>query len=116
MIRIELPLPPSLNNAYVNVPRRGRVPSKDHKAWVKDAEAHLMWKRVGRMEGPYIFQMFVNSKMLGDVSNRIKLAEDLLVHNGITSNDRLAQGASCYRSKDVTKGMCVIIISPSELL
>jgi Holliday junction resolvase RusA-like endonuclease len=92
----DLPMPPSVNHAYINLPRGGRVPSAHLKAFYKEMDAwclgylreitHTRLKvasRYLRLE----FVYFVPRKKLfskigvpksWDVSNRIKAIEDAL--------------------------------------
>lgn len=46
VVAFTLPLPPSVNNAYVNVPGRGRVPSKNLTQFKRDAANVLAVQRV----------------------------------------------------------------------
>lgn len=111
MIRINLPLPPSSNNAYINVLGRGRVPSQAHKSWKHHASWAIAIFHPGTIGGPYRFTIYLPLKMRGDVSNRIKLAEDLLVTMGVTPDDKHAVSVHSERSADVAPGWCVITIS-----
>lgn len=46
VVAFTLPLPPSVNNAYVNVPGRGRVPSQNLTRFKRDAANVLAVQRV----------------------------------------------------------------------
>jgi hypothetical protein len=118
--RIELPLPISLNNAYANRKpfgamgpktfRGGRYPTKAHLAWKEAAAWELALSRPPKFTGPYTFQILVPMKMRGDASNRIKLAEDLLVQHGVTADDSKATDSRATRSADVPAGRCIIVV------
>lgn len=87
MIELRLPVPPSSNNAYRNVARVGRVRTAEAKAW--EAQARLMIaSRVRPLAPPYSLRIELPAKLRGDISNRIKLVEDLLVKVGIFTDDR----------------------------
>jgi crossover junction endodeoxyribonuclease RusA len=116
-IRLDLPVPPSLNNAYINVRGRGRVPSKAHTQWKRDAGwiiAAGKTRGLGWIVGPYTLTIFLPSSMRGDVSNRIKLAEDLLVDMRVTPDDRLAVGVRAERSADIAPGRCCVIVETAR--
>jgi hypothetical protein len=109
IFRAEISIPPSLNNAYSNAPGRGRVPSKSHKDWKFTAAWELKVAKPPRLRGPYTFTILLPEKMRGDVSNRIKLAEDLFV-GVVTPDDRHCVKSSAERCADVPPGRCVVII------
>ena len=115
MIRVELPVPPSTNNAYAN--RKGgggRFPSKAHRQWKKDAGWALQAAKVGKVVGPYKLSILLPIDLRGDVSNRIKLAEDLLVEHGVTPDDHNAASVLSHRSAVVPPGKCLIIVESSS--
>ena len=90
-IRLVLPIPPSLNGAYKNVPGRGRVSSVILTNWKRAAGWYLRSQRPGGISGPYRFSIYLPIGMRGDVSNRIKAAEDLLVKMRIVQDDSLSE-------------------------
>lgn len=111
MIRIELPLPPTSNNLFVNGRKgKGRFINPIYAQWQWAAIAMLSeQKPVGCVSGPYRFRMTVPAGMRGDVDNRVKPALDFLVKQAITSDDRHAQSVSVERG-NVKQGLCVIEI------
>lgn len=106
--RIELPLPPSLNNAYANNPRGGRYPTKKTTKWKDEAGWIILAMALPRIHGPYRFTLLVPQKMRGDVSNRPKLVEDLFVKLGITPDDSKAVEITCRRDSNVPPGSCIV--------
>lgn len=113
MIVIRLPVPPSANNAYVNVRKVGRVKSAGYKRWLKVADTCLM------MQLPRIrsaipvasgcaLTIRLPEKTRGDASNRIKLVEDYLVRNGITPDDSKTRSVTITRDASVSE--CVVEI------
>lgn len=111
MIRVELPIPPSSNHAYANNPRTGgRFPSKSHREWKTAAGWLLKAAKLGSVAGRYQLSILLPEKMRGDVSNRIKIAEDLLVEHGITPDDSRAMSVVAKRSVDCPKGKCIIVV------
>lgn len=97
---IVLPVPPSVNAAYANVPRVGRVKTAAYKAWIRQADGYVLSQkaRIKPVSGPCEISIRVPLKMRGDVSNRIKLAEDYLVSRGITGDDRNNRKVSIERA------------------
>lgn len=110
MIRVELPLVPSLNGAYVAVGNK-RVPSKEHVTWKRAAGWQLQTMKLEPVRGAYKFLLLVPKDMKGDVSNRPKLAEDLFVELKLTPDDRHATETTCRRDMSVPRGRCVVEIT-----
>lgn len=100
---IRLPVPISLNMAYRNVPRVGRVKTAAYKKWLIQADGHLlMQKRSLRpVSGQVALAIKIPAKTRGDVTNRIKLVEDYLVSREITPDDRHNWKVSIERSHEV---------------
>lgn len=94
---LRLPIPPSVNAAYVNIPGVGRIASKRLKAWKKEAGWQVLIQKPQRVIGPYTLDITLPRKTPGDISNRIKAAEDLLVELSVTSDDSLNQGITIRR-------------------
>lgn len=88
---VEIPIPPSMNNAYFNLAKgKGRAKTSDYKAW-KDNTAKEIQMRVPaalRIGGPVSVSILLPSKMPGDVDNRIKGVLDALVASGRIDDDR----------------------------
>lgn len=106
MVTLTMPMPPSLNNAFVNI-KRGRRKSKAHEAWASEADWKIRAQRpipvAGRVVLEWVFGWKEISK-LSDLSNRIKLAEDALVAAGVIDDDRFIesfQARKDYQSTDV---------------
>lgn len=82
-MRLAFPLPPSLNNAYVNVPKRGRVPSKELSAWKRVAAPDVLsqWVAQGKpaFSKPLALHYRFNINHQSDIGNREKCATDLIV-------------------------------------
>lgn len=87
---ISLPsLPPSANNMYVNVPGRGRVPSRDYMAWRKDMGWRVTLQKPPRFLGDVdVRYSFGPRNRSADVANREKATSDLLVACGVIKDDR----------------------------
>jgi Holliday junction resolvase RusA-like endonuclease len=86
-ITLSLPLPPSVNNLFVN--RRdgkGRYTSPRYKAWQTEAGWEINRQKPGRVWGDYELHI-VLPKMRGDADNRLKPLLDLLVKHEVTDDD-----------------------------
>ncbi len=79
---IELPLPPSTNNAYVNTPR-GRRLSQKARAYKRDVQERLMeagWRNF-HLRLPLslsIWYYLPDDKRRRDISNMVKILEDAI--------------------------------------
>lgn len=113
-LRLRLPIPPSVNGMYVNVPGRGRVSSKALRDWKKDAGWRLQSQPRQQFAGPFRIMLYVPAAMRGDVDARLKAAIDLLVTHKITPDDRFAQSVSAERCEAVPPGECLLIIESAK--
>lgn len=112
---LKLPLPPSSNNMFINVPRRGRIKSTAYKDW-RDKSA-LIVKSQARSQspvnGPYSVSIHLPAKMRGDLDNRCKPVLDLLVAAQITDDDKHCQKIEISRSVDVDASSCMVRVYPA---
>lgn len=86
-ITIALPKPPSTNNLFVNVPRRGRVISNEYDAWREAAGWDLVSARPGKIKGQVSVEIAVEDKGNRDLDNCSKAILDLLVTHGVIEGD-----------------------------
>lgn len=86
---ITLPFPPSVNNLFMNVPKRGRIPTKAYEAWQKRADEAIN----AQSPVPVVGQVEINialvapTKARRDADNCLKAPLDRLVANGIIEAD-----------------------------
>lgn len=86
---IRLPIPPSVNAMYRNVPGKGRVKTGAYKTWASAAGYSLLRQRPEKHKGDVILNLqFGPRNKRADVSNLIKATEDLLVNMGVIEDDR----------------------------
>lgn len=110
MIRLELPLPPTTNNLFVNGKKGRRFSSPIYKNWRWAAYAAFCEQRPAEtIKGPFRFYLTVPVDMRGDVDNRLKPALDFCVAHAITPDDRHAVCVKAERGA-AKPGMCVIEI------
>jgi Holliday junction resolvase RusA-like endonuclease len=113
MITVKLPLPPSLNNAFFNLPKGGRAPSRAYKQWMASAGWDLKAQRPASLLGPYeahiiLPKMPANS----DPDNRVKPLLDLLVTHKITPDDKHCRKITIER--DDTAALVTMTVKPCE--
>jgi len=109
--RIELPLVPSLNNAYATNRKTGRrFLTRQAANWKEEAQWIIGVFHRGRFTGPYRLTILLPEKMRGDVDNRAKLASDILVSMGVTPDDSKAVETTCRRDASVAAGKCVVVV------
>lgn len=99
---IDLLPPPSINNAFINVPMRGRAKSKEYSKWCVYAKAAI---KVGVPEaeaivGKFIVAINLPRKMRGDIDNRVKGILDALVTSGRIQDDRHMEELHVCRRAD----------------
>ncbi len=107
---ISLPLPPSLNNAFVNS-RNGRYRSPAYKAWQKAAADHLTLQSWDMPKPPYGVTIRLNINHQSDVDNRIKPLLDLLVKHGVLTGDQWVNALHVYRDRTI-EGCTVEFFDP----
>lgn len=99
---IRLPIPPSVNMMFRNVPGKGRVKTGGYKSWLTEAGWRLKEQRPATLSGKYELRIRIPDQLHGDIDNRIKAVSDLLVTHGIVKDDRHARFVSVERA-DVTE-------------
>ena len=106
----DLPNPPSVNHLFQNVRNIGRVPTKDYKAWKKEAGLCVLAQRGSqpKIPGGYELQIISGHRKC-DLGNIEKAVSDLLVEMRVVVDDRLAQRI-VLEWGDVTG--CRVVISP----
>ncbi len=95
VISLVLPFPVSINAAYANRKGgkgRGRFKTQRLKEWIADATEAVLKQRPGRVTGAYSFRMVAQrpDNRRRDLSNLLKVTEDLLVDLGLVEDDHHA--------------------------
>ena len=112
---VRLPLPPSTNGLYFNVPGRGRRKMSRYRAWLAEADNWLLTQKrnLRKVSGPCDIVIRIPANTCGDVSNRIKAAEDYLVSRELTDDDKHNRSVKVEFGEELD--CCeVIITSPAE--
>lgn len=96
-LSVTLPLPPSTNNCFSNVPGVGRVSTKKYRAWKRVALPYCLTVKRGIVTPPYRLTISVPADMRGDIANREKPLSDLLVKARVLPDDRHAERVTVER-------------------
>lgn len=96
---VTLPLPPSANKLFANVPGKGRVKTKAYKLWRKNAVLSIFAqvRADRRIGGPVGLTLCVPRGMRGDLDNRLKAAIDALVASNRIDDDEHVQSILIIR-------------------
>ena len=88
-LRASISWPPSTNNLFLNVPGRGRVPSKEYSHWRQQAGWELKAQRPGKFKTPVEITVELNppTKRAFDPDGKLKAVIDLLVTHEIIADD-----------------------------
>ena len=87
MITFELSRPPSVNNLFFNLPRRGRARTPAYNEWRSTAGWELLVLKPRKSVGPVEITIEVSSKARGDTANYEKATVDLLVAHKVIEGD-----------------------------
>lgn len=94
MIRIELPMPPSVNKMFANVPGKGRVRTKTYRAWSYEAGFMLVAQRNAggkhkTIDGPVsvLVEAYRPANKKRDLDNILKALLDLLTNTSTIKDD-----------------------------
>jgi crossover junction endodeoxyribonuclease RusA len=88
-MRVDLPIPPSANNLFVNARGRGRVKSREYTAWL--AEAALALRGAEPVASPCSLEITIRGgkgfRRCRDLDNTVKAIQDALVSAGVLAGD-----------------------------
>ena len=109
-MKLDISLGPSVNKMYRNVPGVGRVKSSDYKTWAKLAMQEMMAQRRLPLPNPPVCLTICvpDSSGRGDISNRVKAVEDLLVRMGVIPDDNDKIIKKLVVEVGAPKGRCLI--------
>lgn len=114
-VTIHLPMPPSVNNLYINAGRK-RVRSPRYRAWQDDAGWRLKAARLEPIKGPVsvVVERYVPDKRRRDADNLNKPVLDLLVAYGVIEADdnRIVRSITSRWVDGPRVHSCTIIIEP----
>lgn len=98
-VDLVLPAPPSVNEAFRNVPGKGRVKTKVYDAWHSHASWRIRLQKPGTIIGNVMLLIGVERiSERADIDNRIKLILDVLVSQKVITDDRYVTAfAACWQ-------------------
>lgn len=115
-ITLTMPMPPSVNQAYRNLPKGGRALTKVARDWEGHALWHVKAQRLPIITGPVVLIFsFERASLRADASNRFKLTEDILVKAGVIEDDRFVTGAA-FSWVPRANGLCHILVAPCRAM
>lgn len=85
---IRIPIPPSLNHVFRNVPGVGRVKTGNYKRWITEAGYAVLAQRPEKIKGDVTVSITIGPRQRGDLDNRIKPVLDLLTKMRVIEDDR----------------------------
>ena len=87
---VEIPVPPSLNNAFFNRKAGGRVKTPTYRKWCRAAALTIVAsvQAKDRVSGPFRISINLPSHIAGDIDNRVKGIVDALVASGRVDDDK----------------------------
>ena len=104
-----VPLPPSTNSLFVNIPGKGRARSKAYRAWLEEAGYLLASQRPGSVSGPFSVIVRIPEKARLDLDNAYKAIGDIMVKHRITSDDKLLHKLTIERTPGIASA-CVSVL------
>jgi len=92
MSSFTIPLPPSVNSLYRNVPGKGRVKTQRYHTWLNAAGWAIKEAKPEAVRGDYIMTLICQrpDRRRRDLGNLLKAIEDVLTAHGIIEDDSLA--------------------------
>lgn len=99
-----LPMPPSVNALFANVPGRGRIKTRAYRSWIKEAGWALRMARVGAVTSRVRVLIEAGTNNRRDADNLAKPILDLLKAHGVLKDDsaKYVAGVSADWNDDVT--------------
>ena len=87
-MKIALPVPPSTNELFRNVPGRGRVITGKYQRWIEDAKSRFWGVKYSMFDVPVFIVIVLADGRGPDCDNSLKAPIDLLKKMGVIKDDR----------------------------
>lgn len=108
---LTLPMPPSVNEMFRNVPGRGRVKTADYLDWRGHAGWSLRGQRPASLNGPVVIVLSVErGSASADIDNRVKAIFDLLTEHDVIEDDKHVVGFCAAWAPPASKLARVMIL------
>lgn len=113
---LTFPLPPSVNNLYLNARHGGRIKAPAYRAWEKLADGYALAVRRECLQGDLraVYNMGKPSGRRMDLANREKATTDALVRWGIMTDDCQLVELTMRWSDEVEKGFVRVEVSAAS--
>ena len=110
---LDLPMPPSVNDCYYNIPHGGRAKTKRYRTWIADCDAHILesGQRISPIIPPYAVIYYIDKpdKRKRDCANYEKPLSDYLVNRGMLEDDsKIEFNAQCWSGNKGKSVKCCI--------
>lgn len=115
-VTLTMPVPPSVNQLFRNLPGKGRVKTALYDNWRAHAVTAIRLQRVPAVAGRIVVLFGVERVSLAaDIDNRVKAMLDAIVDAGVIANDNLVTAiAVSWLPK--TNGLAHVQIMPVSRL
>jgi crossover junction endodeoxyribonuclease RusA len=110
--RVTLSWPPSVNNLFLNVHGRGRVPTAEYKSWRQTAGWELQAQRPRKFTGPVelVVELHPPTRRAFDPDGKLKAPIDLLVTHQVIPDDSIKFVRSVTAKVVETGAPCTVIV------
>lgn len=85
----KLPIPPSVNAMFANLPGRGRIKTSAYKSWITEAGWEVLRAKPKLIKGRVMMAIYAGKtdNRRRDLDNLIKSVSDLMVSHGVIEDD-----------------------------
>lgn len=110
-----VPTPPSVNKLFRNVPKIGRVKTKDYKDWIAEATVSISHQKVDPVRGRVVVAIAVERQhKSADIDNRLKALLDVLVSTKTIEDDRMVVAIFAAWTDDRGSGRAAVSLWPAD--
>lgn len=110
---ITLPLPPSTNALFASVGRR-RIKTRQYRDWLSRCATVVRTAEILPVRDWYDLRVSVPIGIRGDIDNRVKAINDLIVSVGLVADDKFQNSVFVTRDPHAQPGNCVINVARHE--
>jgi crossover junction endodeoxyribonuclease RusA len=111
-LRVTLSWPPSVNNLFLNVQGRGRVPTKEYRDWRETAGWELQAQRPRKFAEPVeiVVELKPPTRRAFDPDGKLKAPIDLLVTHQVIPDDSIKFVRSVTAKIVETGAPCTVVV------
>lgn len=109
---VHVPVPPSVNKLFRNVPGKGRAKTREYRDWQAVARRELRRQKPTFFDGKVVILITVERHdKSSDIDNRVKALLDALKGIVIVDDKHVVAFATCWAPKDI--GVARIAVMPA---